>query len=230
MACGWIILGETSRSQQGEKHHHRCLHHNVRHENSNGVVSYLFSQENTPGQANAQPLIGPIVISEIMRSGADEDEFAKYIELYNNSDTAAPLGSYTLYGSHRGFKVEFQPPVPASLAARQRILVAKDGAKLRAAYPDIPAQTLIVEIPDSNLPDYGELSLWQLDPDSQRSLLMDEVYTFYATYDPGRCWSETPYPWPYAGSDSGDSLTRIDPGAYGDDPKNWQVAEPTPGR
>ncbi|UCD52396.1 MAG: lamin tail domain-containing protein, partial [Phycisphaerales bacterium] len=58
----------------------------IRHENSNGIVSYLFSQANTPGQANASPLIGPIVIGEIMSRGADEDELAKYIELYNNSD------------------------------------------------------------------------------------------------------------------------------------------------
>ena len=37
-------------------------------------------------------------------------------------------------------------------------------------------------------------------------------------------------PWPAAPDGTGKSLTRISMDAYGNDPNNWQSAEPTPGQ
>jgi hypothetical protein len=37
-------------------------------------------------------------------------------------------------------------------------------------------------------------------------------------------------PWPPQADGQGESLSRIDPAAYGNDPDNWQAAAPTPGR
>ena len=44
----------------------------------------------TPGRANATPLVGPVVISEIMYHPSSHDD-AEYVELTNISDQPVPL-------------------------------------------------------------------------------------------------------------------------------------------
>ena len=60
-----------------------------RHQNSTGTFNFVAMSTNTPGEANAYPKVGPILISEIMYNppaggSFDHDEY-EYIELRNIS-------------------------------------------------------------------------------------------------------------------------------------------------
>ena len=73
-----------------------------RHRKSTGGYNFVSLSSPTPGTANAQPKVGPVVISEIMYHSADAPQ-AEYVELLNISD-----GPVTLYDADLGIPWRFR--------------------------------------------------------------------------------------------------------------------------
>ena len=174
----------------------------------------------TPGQPNSGPLIGPVVINEIMyHPDIDGDEFIELKNISSNSmplfDPANPSNTWALSG------VGFSFPADVQLAPNElMLLVAVDPEAFRAKY-SIPAQVQILGPYPGGLQGSGErLEL-------QRPDVPDTNGVAYITVDEVRYNDRSP--WPIAADGSGPSLQRKNAAAYGNDPANWEAAVATPG-
>jgi hypothetical protein len=194
------------------------------------------------GAPNAYPLVGPIVLNEIMfypplLGGIEDDTQNEFIELYNLTassvplyDPSAPTNSWKLSGG-----VDFVFPPTVSIPAKGIVLLVNfdplvDGvalAQFRARYGVDPGVPLYGPC-SGHLANSGEtIELFRPDtpqvqphPDAGfvPFILVDEVAYADAI------------PWPTGASGSGASLQRTVASSYGDDPGNWFVATPTAGR
>ncbi len=215
-----------------------------RHVISTGEDHLVAQTSVTLGAANSGPVVGPVVISEIMYhppdvlvNGAywdnDEDEF---IELQNISgssvnlfDPQYPTNSWRLRDA-----VEFEFPAGVTVPAGGYVLVVGFDPANAAALEAFRAANNVA----SGTPIYGP---WKgrLDNDTAsieltrprtpeppgspnagevRQVLVDKVK-----------YRDTA-PWPAGLPDGlGASIGRIDVAAYGNDPANWRTSPRTPG-
>jgi hypothetical protein len=189
----------------------------------------------TPGQTNATPEVGPVVISEVMYHPPELAD-AEYVELLNISDQ--PVALYdVIQGRPWRFtddpdnpQVDLLLPAddPVTLAPGVCLILAKNPVAFAMVYT-APANVQVIEWGGGRLSDTGEkLQLSQPgspngDGDPQW-IRIDRL-----VYSDGAAPSNLD-PWPAEADGAGLSLTRIDPTAYGNDPANWQAAAPTPGR
>jgi len=209
-----------------------------RYHKSTGGFDFVALAEPTPGQSNADPLVGPVVINEIMYNPGVPAE-AEYVELLNIS--AEPV---TLYDAKE--KVPWRltddpddpglelllPAKPAvTLAPGEYLLLVKDlnlfGTKYTA-----PAEVKVLAWGQGNLANGGEKVQISRpggqDMDGTRHWIrVDRV-----TYSDGAHPDDFPGsvdPWPVKADGQGSSLSRIAPTTYGNDPANWKAAAPSPG-
>jgi len=209
-----------------------------RHHKSTGGYDFVALSEPTPGQANADPLVGPVVIDEIMYNpGTPAD--AEYVELLNIG--SAPV---TLYDAKEKTPWRFTddpdgpglelllPAKPAvTLAAGECLLLVKDLNLFGTRYT-VPAGVKVFAWGEGNLANGGEKVQLSKpggqDMDGTRNWIrVDRV-----NYSDGLHPEEFPAgidPWPVTADGQGASLVRIDPTAYGNDPANWKAAAPSPG-
>jgi hypothetical protein len=183
-------------------------------------------ETNTPGAANADPLVGPIVISEIMYHPQDEPDshpYAEFIELYNMSASAVTLQDATTdvpWAMTGG--VEFVFPADTVLAAGSYLLLVKDATIFATEYPGTPGGVQIFQWTSGSLNNAGEqveLSMsGDVDGLGARQYIREDRVTYGDTA-----------PWPTTPDGSGTSLHRIALDEYGNDVANWQAASPTPG-
>ncbi|MBN1125624.1 MAG: lamin tail domain-containing protein, partial [Sedimentisphaerales bacterium] len=116
-----------------------------RHILSDGMEhDFTAMSENTPGDDNAYPKVGPIVISEILYHPPvggvyDKDEY-EFIELHNITESPVAL-----YGSEDSLVpwqindgVQFTFPLGVTIPAGQRIVVVKNIAAFQSRYPSVP--------------------------------------------------------------------------------------------
>ncbi len=205
-----------------------------RHTISTGDEHFVAQLANSPGATNAGPLVGPVVVSEIMyhppefADGSDNND-DEFVELRNVTgaqvalyDTNFPTNSWRVAGG-----IEFTWPASATLGANEAVLlvnfnptnaVRSNAFRLRYSVPasiryfgpyggklDNSADAVRIERPDS--PDTNGVPF----------ILVDRVRYSDAA------------PWP-GGADGGNtSLQRLSLTAYGDDPVNWSAARPVPG-
>lgn len=190
------------------------------------------------GAANASPMVGPVIVNEIMyhppggAGGSDE-----YIELFNNSGTAVNLFD-PAYPSNRwklGGGVEYAFPSGVSLAAGSYLLVvdfdpALDPAALaafRTRYgisPDVPVYGPF----SGNLDNAGDDVVLYRPDTPQQPPSPDAGFVPYVVAD--RVAYDDAAPWPAGSVDGGgDSLHRAAPVLYGNEPLHWVGATPTPG-
>ncbi len=187
----------------------------------------------TFGAANAGPIVGPIVISEIMyhpgNLGGTNNVRDEYIELTNISDgsidlfnPSVPVSTWRLRDA-----VDFDFPQGVSMAAGSRILLIGFDPLDTTTLADFRSTYGL----GSGVPIYGPWSgelnntnatielKWPDNPniDSVPYILAEEIG--YASTEP----------WPPAADGSGKSLQRIDNNPYGNDPDNWYAAAPRPG-
>lgn len=193
------------------------------------------------GAPNAYPRVGPVVINELMFQppllGFEDDVQDEYIELHNLTVTNVPLfdpqaatNTWRITGG-----VDFSFPANVTLAAGGYLLIvsfdpAADLATLasfRSHYslsPSVPiygpynghlsnaGETIELDRPDTPQapphPDAGFVPY----------LLTDSI-----SYVNGA-------PWPAGAGGTGSALERSVPGQYGNDPANWFIGAPTPGR
>lgn len=174
----------------------------------------------TPGQPNAGPRIGPIVINEIhYHPDTDGDEFLELKNISTNTvdffDPANPFNTWFLSG------IAYEFPYDVHLGPGElMLLVATDPDVFRAKY-SVPSQVQILGPYLGVLQGSGErLQL-------QRPDVPDTNGVAYITVDEVRYNDKSP--WPIAADGSGPSLQRRNSAAYGNDPANWEAALATPG-
>jgi len=196
---------------------------------------------NTPGERNSYPAVGPIVINEIMYNpdwpagGNYTNNQYEYIELHNISDQPV-----VLYDDEVGEPWQFTDGISYTFAsvpgievpAGGYVVIAKDITAYLARYGTPPFGTILLGPYDGRLSDGGEkLQLARpgdVDEFAQRSYIrIDRV-----NYSDGSHARDIPGNadlWPTEPDGAGQSLSRIAPGLYGNDPNNWNATTPSPG-
>ncbi len=194
-----------------------------RYVTSMGGEAFSAQAAVTLGSANSGPLLGPVVITEIMYNpvtGADE-----YLELRNITGSSVPL--FDPLNPANTWRVDglgstasaWQVPAGLTLAPRQfMILTEIDPETFRSRY-GIPAsvpiyqypgalsnggETLAVQKPGTPYTNNGQLVVPYIDVDS-------------VTYDDVA-------PWPISADGTGPSLERINWRAFANDSGNWRVS------
>ncbi len=196
------------------------------------------------GAANAHPLVGPIVISEIMyhpvsgtatnTSAAAEEEF---IELQNVStkevalyDPANPTNTWKLRGG-----IGFVFPSAIRLSSGEVLLVVgfdpRTNAAALAGFHNkygIPNGLTILGPFEGRLDNHAD-QVALLRPDTpQMPPHADAGFVPYILVE--QVSYRDTSPWPTNADGGGDSLQRVLPAEYGNDPVNWTAAAPTAGR
>jgi hypothetical protein len=199
-------------------------------------VEYVALSQPTLGAANAEPLVGPVVINELMYhpppgpGGVDDPEYLELLNLSSHAvelfEAAHPTNCWRLAGG-----VDFVfPATNVTLSAGAFLLVvdfdpvtqAGRLADFRARY-GVPASVLVFG-PYSGKLDNGGESVELLKPDAPSpSGVVPWVRADKVDYAAAA-------PWPAGAVDGGGlSLQRRSPGLYGNEPENWAAATPTPG-
>jgi Chitobiase/beta-hexosaminidase C-terminal domain/Lamin Tail Domain/CotH kinase protein/Bacterial TSP3 repeat len=202
-----------------------------RHIISTGDERFVAQIANTPLAANSGPLVGPVVIREIMYHPPDlanglDNADDEYIELRNITssmvqlfDALHPTNTWRVRGG-----VDFDFPQSVSIGAAQSIvLVSFDPTNTAALAAFRAGHGLFAGVPILG-PYSGKLdnssdtiSLRKPDaPDTNgvAYIVVDEVdYKDSA-------------PWPPSADGAGAALQRVNLAAYADDPANWVGAAP----
>jgi hypothetical protein len=209
-----------------------------RYPKSTGGFDFVALAEPTPGQANADPLVGPVVINEIMYNPGAPAE-AEYVELLNISGEPVTLYDakekvpwrFTDDPEDPALELLLPAKPPVTLAPGEYLLLVKNlnlfGTKYTA-----PAGVTVLAWGDGNLANGGEKVQLSKpggqDMDGTRHWIrVDRV-----TYSDGAHPDDFPSGvdlWPVKADGQGLSLSRINPAAYGNDPANWIAATPSPG-
>ncbi len=196
------------------------------------------------GRTNAPPLVGPIVISEIMyhpvagpANALTETPDDEYLELHNA--TAAPVPLYDPAHAANTWRIaggiDYEFPMGVTLATGETVLVVPfdpvadtetaNAFRLRYGLSDT---TRLWGPYDGQLSNRGE-ALELLRPDApQEPPHPDAGYVPQLRADYVLYGSRAP--WPIEADGSGWSLQRRRPLAYGNEPLFWKAAPPTPGR
>jgi len=198
-----------------------------RYEKSTGAINFVAMSTNTPGVGNAYPKVGPVVINEIMYHPASADENEEYIELHNVTGLPVVLGQYDADRDETVAwrftdGIVFTFPLDTTIPANGYLLVVKDPTRFGAAYSAAGGVTVLGPY-DGQLSNAGErleLSMpGDVDGQGERQYIrIDRV-----NYDDAD-------PWPTGPDGGGTSLTRRQPGEYGNDVANWADASPSPGK
>ena len=205
-----------------------------RYQKSTGTFNFVPLVQPTPGAANAEPLVGPVVISEIMYN-PDGPGSAEYVELCNSSEFMVTLYDYETGEPWRftddpdnpSINFFFPTDVPVYLDPGQCLLLCRSAPALLSEYA-VPNTTLIFEWGEGKLANSGEKIQLSMPGDvdalgTRYWIRIDRVNYSDGSHPPGND------PWPVSADGHGSSLTRIDMTEYGNDPVNWQAALPSPG-
>jgi CotH kinase protein/Lamin Tail Domain/Chitobiase/beta-hexosaminidase C-terminal domain len=210
-----------------------------RYRKSTGSYNFVALSAPTPGQANAEPRVGPVVISEIMYNPVAMAE-AEYVELLNISDEPVTLYDAALDAPWRftddpddpGIELLFPTEVPLTLAPGGRVVLTKNAIAFENSYA-VAADAVVLEWGGGKLSNGGDkiqLSRpGEAAEDGSRSWRrVDRVV--YSDGSHGEDFPGAVDPWPAEADGQGLALSRISSTAYGNDPANWRAAEPAPGR
>ncbi len=214
-----------------------------RYTNSIGGVQYPAQNKVTLGAANAEPLIGPIVINELMSypplQGTNDNTVDEYVELINLATNITPLynpleptNTWRISG---GIDYVFPPGV--SLPPGGCLLVASFSplsptdaallAEFRARYA-ISTNVQIYGPYNRKLGNLDDTVILEKPDPIQGAGHVNQGFVPYVVVDQVTYSSDPP--WPVGGNGTGQALQRKDPFSYGDDPVNWVMAPPTAGR
>ena len=197
---------------------------------STGGADFTALVSASQGAPNATPVIGPVVINEIMYHPLTGK--AEYIELRNLTgsainlyDPAHPNDTWKFAGG-----IDWAFPTGVSIPANGFVVIsAVDPATLRSQY-SIPAGVQVFgpyTLPNgTNVLSNGGESIRLLRPGVFAATNRPYVQVDRVAYD-------DELPWPAETAGTGQSLGRvINPAAYGNDPANWaaELLGGSPGR
>lgn len=166
----------------------------------------------TPGAENAGPLIGPVIINEVMYNpNAGQKEF---IELRNLTGGVVSLEGWKFVSG-----VDFTFPAGATIPAYGYILVVGDNPLSYSAPPGVAVYGPYTD----SLSNSGE------DLKLSRPGVVEGAITPFILVDKLK-WSDAS-PWPAEPDGTGATLARLEPLNYGNDVVNWasSAAGGTPG-
>ncbi len=206
-----------------------------RHPTSTGRDHFVLQSLPTPGQHNAYPLVGPVVINEIMYRPAG-DENAEYVELLNITRDPVTLFDFKSllpwrFTDGSGIEFSFPSDYPVTLQGGEHLLLVRSEALVRQSY-NIPTNVQMQEWGSGRLSNSGE-TIQLLKPGD-----VDEAGTRYWVEVDRLTYSDGSHPqdcedgidrWPTGADGEGLSLNRLFPSRYGNDPNNWQATLITPG-
>lgn len=194
----------------------------------------------TPGAANSEPSVGPIVISEIMYNPdwpADSpytDDQYEYIELHNITGNPVTLYDYEMALPWRftdGIEYVFSDDPAVTIPGGGYLLIARDPVAFAWRYPDVPADIILGPYSGllSNSGERLELSMpGDVDQTGELQYIrMDRINYSDGTHPDAAVGSVDS--WPIEADGNGASLTRKILTDYGNNPDNWIAASPSPG-
>jgi len=213
---------------------------------STGDDKFTAMDHNTPGEKNAYPKIGPVVMTELMYHPSDpcnpllyDDDDFEYIELYNITGSPVTLEEWDneldIYVPWQIRGVSFTFDLGTTIDAYSYLIVARnpDGFTHRYGAPPPGVQLhgpcgkmqndgesiRLAKPGDQNLdtPEFGDYHL----------IRIDRVEYSDGSHPPDGAVED---PWPTEPDGSGYSLTRTWPELYGNDPNNWTAQPPSPGQ
>jgi hypothetical protein len=205
-----------------------------RHLKSTGTYDFVTLREVTPGRTNAYPLVGPVVINEIMYHPAGNSD-AEYVELLNISDAFVTLFDFAAGEPWRlldesGIDFRFPADPPVTLEPREHVLLARNLKAVRQY--QVPDDAKVFDWGSGRLSNGGE-SLHLVKPgdvDNKGTRYWVEVdRVHYSDGSHGEGFAGGIDPWPAEADGQGLSLNRLFPSRYGNDPNNWHATIPTPG-
>lgn len=206
-----------------------------RYVNSAGMEDFVALTARTLDATNARPLVGPVVISEIMFQpplvGTNENYLDEFIELQNVAVTNVPLylPAFPTNTWRLGNAVSFNFPTNVTLPVGGRLLVVgfdpKTNATMLANFRATYALT-------TNTPIYGPWS-GRLDNSGESIELKFPDAPELDGFVPYVMVEKVSYrpvsPWPEGAAGTGQSLQRRTLLDYANDPMNWFVAPSTAG-
>jgi hypothetical protein len=194
-----------------------------------GTGTLVPMTASTLGAPNAGPVIGPVVISEVMYDPAGAGgEAWEFVEILNTGDATENLANWRLRGgadfdftgAHElepgGLLVvvPFDPLLDGAAATEFLAGYGVDGAIVLAGpFMDGPLgnDTGVVRLQRPDQPPAGE-------PGFHPQVTADEVIYLNSA------------PWPAGAAGGGDSLRRSDVAGFGHFPASWSASTPDPGR
>jgi hypothetical protein len=208
-----------------------------RYKKSTGTYNFVPMDHNTPWLPNATPLVGPIVINEIMYNPTSGNQNEEYIELYNITSSPVTLYRYDKAESWKftdGIDYTFPASPPVTIPAGGYVVVVKNKTVFSSRYPTVPSGKILGPYIGllNNAGESLELSLpGDVDELGERQYIRVERvnYSDGSHHEDFEELIPPADPWPFMADGFGMSLTRINPDLYGNDPNNWIAASPTPG-
>jgi hypothetical protein len=194
----------------------------------------------TPGTANSEPVVGPIVISEIMYnpdwpvdSPYTDDQY-EYIELHNISNEPATFYDYEIglpWKLTDGIEYTFPEDPVVTIQPGGNLLLARDPVAFAWRYPTVPIEIILGPYAGklSNSGEHLELSMpGGVDETGESHYIrIDRI-----NYSDGLHPEDFPGAldtWPIEADGNGSSLIRKMLTGYGNDPDNWIASTPSPG-
>jgi hypothetical protein len=198
---------------------------------STGNETFVPLANVTLGSANSGPLVGPLVVSEIMTHSKTGN--ADFIEITNIGNIEVPL--YDQLHPDNTWRVQiddkfFNFPKAISIKTGESVIIScgtLSADEFKTTYT-IPATVQLfsynVALADTSI----KIELEKpMEPPTDSASMTTPVKIYYMETDKISYKNESPWPTQTAGS--GTSLVRISNAAFGNDPLNWKVATPTPG-
>jgi hypothetical protein len=201
---------------------------------SNGTYAFVTLSRATPLRANADPLVGPVVINEIMYHPSIDDD-AEYVELLNTGFARITLFDSSVsepwrFTDDAGIDFWFPTDTPVTLKYNEHILLVKDAASVRRL--GVPADAQVLEWGPGRLDNAGETIRLLKPGDVDNAGTRHWIEVDRIQYSDGSQTDSFPDgndPWPPEADGLGLSLNRVSPSDYGDDVNNWHATIPTPG-
>jgi hypothetical protein len=185
-----------------------------RYTTSESRVVFVSLVAPTSAAANALPLVGPVVINEMMYNPAEGGD--EFVELHNITSNAVPLYDPANLQNTWSFSngIDFTIPVGIDLPANGYLLVVPiDPEQFRTTH-GLPAELMILGPYIGSLSNGGEAveltKPGMPEPDGFVPQILVDRIRFRDTA-----------PWPLDADGLGASLERIVSTEYGNDPINW---------
>ena len=181
------------------------------YKSSSDSYNFVPLKTPTPGTINSPPMLGPIVISEIMYHNTVE-----YLELLNVSSKSISLRGWQI---KKGIEIQISSDLV--ITPGQRVILSENADLFRSLYR--PREGLVIlEWADGKLNNGGETVELERPGPLNKLGTPTFVRVDRVNYDNKK-------PWDGNADGTGLALRKIEEKAYGNDSINWLASPPSPG-